>query len=49
MSGFVRREMVEFGNIGSGSAAATSLFLLVLLTAVVFLRAVGVKLGEESR
>jgi trehalose/maltose transport system permease protein len=49
MSGFVRREMVEFGNIGYGSAAATSLFLLVLLTAVVFLRAVGVKLGEEPR
>ena len=49
MSGFVRREMVEFGNIGYGSAAATSLFLLVLLTAVVFLRAVGVKLAEEPK
>ncbi len=49
MSGFVRREMVEFGNMGYGSAAATSLFLLVLLTAVVFLRAVGVKLAEEPK
>ncbi len=36
MSGFVRREMVEYGNMGYGSAASTSLFLIILLTAILF-------------
>ena len=48
MSGFVRREMVEYGNLGYGSAASTSLFLIVLLSAVVFLRLLRVRLGSEN-
>ena len=48
MSGYVRREMVDAGNIGFGSAASTSLFLLILLSAVVFLRATRVKLAEPA-
>jgi trehalose/maltose transport system permease protein len=49
MSGFVRREMVDNGNIGFGSAASTSLFLLIMLSAVLFIRAAGIKLSESSR
>ena len=48
MSGFVRREMVDNGNMGFGSAASTSLFLIILLTAVLFLRAARVRFAEES-
>jgi len=48
MSGFVRREMVDNGNLGFGSAASTSLTLIIFLTAVVFMRAARVKLNEES-
>lgn len=47
MSGFVRREMVEYGNMGFGSAASTSLFLIIMLTAVIFLRLTRVKLAED--
>ncbi len=39
MSGLVMREMVEAGNVGFGSAASTSLFLIIMLSAVVFLGA----------
>jgi trehalose/maltose transport system permease protein len=49
MSGFVRREMVEYGNMGYGSAASTSLFLIIMLTAIVFLRVARVKLAEDAR
>ena len=49
MSGFVRREMVEYGNMGFGSAASTSLFLIIMLTAIVFLRLARVKLAEDAR
>ncbi len=49
MSGFVRREMVEYGNMGYGSAASTSLFLIILLTAILFLKLARVKLSEESK
>jgi trehalose/maltose transport system permease protein len=49
MSGFVRREMVEYGNMGYGSAASTSLFLIILLTAVVFLKLARVKLAEDAK
>ena len=49
MSGFVRREMVEYGNMGFGSAASTSLFLIILLTALLFLRAARVKFTEDAR
>ncbi len=48
MSGFVRREMVDNGNLGFGSAASTSLTLIIFLTAVVFMRAARVKLNEEA-
>lgn len=48
MSGFVRREMVDAGNIGFGSAASTSLFLMIMLSAVIFLRATRVKLVEPA-
>jgi trehalose/maltose transport system permease protein len=49
MSGFVRREMVEYGNIGYGSAASTSLFLIVMLAAAIFIKLARVKLGGEPR
>lgn len=48
MSGFVRREMVENGNLGYGSAASTSLTLIIFLSAVLFMRAARLKLSEES-
>jgi trehalose/maltose transport system permease protein len=48
MSVFVRREMVDNGNVGFGSAASTSLTLIIFLSAVLFLRAARVKLSEES-
>ena len=48
MSGFVRREMVDAGNVGFGSAASTSLFLIILLSAIVFLRLTKVKLSEPA-
>ena len=49
MSGFVRREMVECGNMGYGSAASTSLFLIILLTAILFLKLARVKLSEDAK
>lgn len=49
MSGFVRREMVEYGNMGYGSAASTSLFLIILLTAIIFLKLAKVKLSEDAK
>jgi trehalose/maltose transport system permease protein len=48
MSGFVRREMVDNGNLGFGSAASTSLTLIIFISAILFLRAARVKLSEES-
>jgi trehalose/maltose transport system permease protein len=48
MSGFVRREMVDNGNLGFGSAASTSLTLIIFLTAVIFMRAARVRLNEEA-
>jgi len=48
MSGYVRREMVENGNLGFGSAASTSLTVIIFITAVLFLRAARVRLSEES-
>jgi trehalose/maltose transport system permease protein len=49
MSGFVRREMVEYGNMGFGSAASTSLFVIIMMTAVIFLRLTRVKLAEDGK
>jgi trehalose/maltose transport system permease protein len=48
MSGFVRRDMVDNGNLGSGSAASTSLTLIIFLSALLFMRAARVKLNEEA-
>lgn len=47
MSGFVRREMIDHGHIGFGSAASSSLFLIILLTAIVFVRASRLRLAER--
>jgi trehalose/maltose transport system permease protein len=49
MSGYVRREMVDNGNMGYGSAASTSLFLIILVSAVLFLRVARVRLADEAR
>ena len=38
MSGFVRREMVDNGYMGYGSAASTALFLIIGLATVVYMR-----------
>jgi trehalose/maltose transport system permease protein len=46
MSGLVMREMVDAGNVGFGSAASTSLFLIIMLSALLFLRITRVKLAE---
>jgi trehalose/maltose transport system permease protein len=48
MSGFVRREMVDNGNMGFGSAASTSLTLIIFLSALLFMWAARVRLSEES-
>jgi trehalose/maltose transport system permease protein len=48
MSGFVRRDMVDNGNLGSGSAAATSLTVIIFIAAILFMRAARVRLNEES-
>ena len=48
MSGYMRRDMVDNGNLGSGSAASTSLTIIIFLTALLFMRAARVKLNEES-
>ena len=49
MSGFVRREMVEYGNMGYGSAASTSLFVIILITAIIFIKLARVKLSEDAK
>jgi trehalose/maltose transport system permease protein len=49
MSGFVRREMVDNGDLGFGSAAALSLTVIIFLTAVLFLKAARVKLAGDER
>ncbi|MCX7174889.1 MAG: sugar ABC transporter permease [Proteobacteria bacterium] len=48
MSGFVRREMVENGNMGYGSAAATSLFVIIGLATVLLIRLGRVRMSEET-
>jgi trehalose/maltose transport system permease protein len=48
MSGFVRREMVDNGHLGFGSAASTSLTLIIFMSALLFLRLARVRLSEES-
>ncbi len=47
MSGFVRREMVENGYMGYGSAASTALFLIIGLCTVAYIRLGRLKLAED--
>jgi trehalose/maltose transport system permease protein len=49
MSGFVRREMVDNGNMGLGSAASTSLFLLIFISAFVFIKAARLRFSEAAK
>ena len=46
-SGFVRREMVDNGYMGYGSAASTALFLIIGLCTVAYIRIGRMKLGED--
>jgi trehalose/maltose transport system permease protein len=48
MSGFVRREMVDNGNVGYGSAASTSLTLIIFVAALLFMRAARLRLSEDA-
>jgi trehalose/maltose transport system permease protein len=48
MSGYVRSAMVENGDIGFGSAASTSLFLIILASAWLFLRVTRARLTEST-
>ena len=47
MSGFVRREMVDNGYMGYGSAASTALFLIIGLCTVLAIKASRMKLGDD--
>lgn len=47
MSGFVRREMVDNGYMGYGSAASTALFLIIGLCTVAAIRLGRMKLSED--
>jgi len=48
MSGFVRREMIDNGNMGFGSAASTALFLIIGLCVVLYIKLGRLSLTEES-
>ncbi|WP_418320718.1 carbohydrate ABC transporter permease [Piscinibacter sakaiensis] len=45
MSGYVRREMIANGNVGFGSAASTSLTLIILFAVLLFIRASRLRLS----
>lgn len=47
MSGFVRREMIDNGYLGYGSAASTSLFIVIGLCTVLAIKASRMKLGDD--
>ncbi len=47
MSGFVRREMIDNGYMGYGSAASTALFLVIGLSVVACIRLGRMKLSED--
>ena len=47
MSGFVRREMIDNGYMGYGSAASTALFLIIGLCTVAAIKLSRMKLGED--
>ncbi|WP_342133286.1 carbohydrate ABC transporter permease [Hydrogenophaga sp. OTU3427] len=48
MSGFVRREMIDNGYMGYGSAASTALFLIIGLCTVVAVKLARMKLGDDA-
>jgi trehalose/maltose transport system permease protein len=47
MSGFVRREMIDNGYMGYGSAASTALFLIIGLATIIYMRVGRVKFSED--
>jgi trehalose/maltose transport system permease protein len=47
MSGFVRREMIDNGYMGFGSAASTALFLIIGLATIIYMRVGRVKFSED--
>ncbi len=47
MSGFVRREMMDNGYMGYGSAASTALFLIIGLCTIIYIKLGRLKLGED--
>jgi trehalose/maltose transport system permease protein len=47
MSGFVRREMIDNGYMGYGSAASTALFLIIGLATIAYMRLGRVKFSED--
>ncbi|WP_211461505.1 carbohydrate ABC transporter permease [Collimonas silvisoli] len=48
MSVYVREQLVDFQQVGYGSAAATLLFLMIALITVIYLTAVRSKIDEEN-
>jgi trehalose/maltose transport system permease protein len=48
MSVYARQQLVEFQDVGFGSAAATCLFFVVALVTAVLITAGRVNLGERS-
>ena len=49
MSVFARQQLVEFQEVGLGSAASTLIFLIIALLVAATLVAGRVRLGEEPR
>jgi trehalose/maltose transport system permease protein len=47
MSGFVRREMIDNGYMGYGSAASTALFLIIGLCTVAYIKLGRMNLGKD--
>ena len=48
MSGFVRREMIDNGYLGYGSAASTALFLIIGMCTFLYLKFSRVNVGEDA-
>jgi trehalose/maltose transport system permease protein len=48
MSGFVRREMIDNGYMGYGSAASTALFLIIGLCTVAYIKFGRMQLAEDA-
>jgi trehalose/maltose transport system permease protein len=48
MSGFVRREIIDNGHVGFGSAASTSLTLIIFVSVLLFIRAAHIRLSDDA-